>query len=47
MYEVLWLWWYYVEAAEVAPGLKAKARSRANDIIERGFHNRPIYHVGL
>lgn len=47
MYEVLWLWWYYVEAAEVAPGLKAKARSRANDILERGFHNRPIYHVGL
>jgi hypothetical protein len=45
MFQVMWLWDYYVDGVEVSPGLKDSAAAEANMILDRGFNSRPPYHV--
>jgi hypothetical protein len=43
MYQVLYLWWFYVDGTRTTTGMRNYARQEGQRIIDRGFVTNPGY----
>jgi hypothetical protein len=41
-YEVLWLWWFYLEGEKWTPLMRQQAKDHANLVLLQKFVNRPL-----
>jgi len=43
MYQVLYLWWFYVDGTRTTTGMRDYAQQEGQRIIDRGFVTNPGY----
>jgi hypothetical protein len=45
-FEVIWLWWFYVDAVQWTPFMREQAKDMANLVLAQGFVNPPLNDAG-